>query len=52
MALRLAVELTGWKQRKAGKRGKALLKNFVSVINTLRTGDADLRFYVTTVQDG
>ena len=22
------------------------------VINTLRTGDADLRFYVTTVQDG
>jgi len=23
-----------------------------SVINTLRTGDADLRFYITTVQDG
>ena len=22
------------------------------VINTLRTGDADLRFYVTTVQEG
>ena len=22
------------------------------VINTLRTGDADLRFYITTVQDG
>ena len=22
------------------------------IINTLRTGDADLRFYVTTVQDG
>jgi len=22
------------------------------VINALRTGDADLRFYVTTVQDG
>jgi len=22
------------------------------VFNTLRTGDADLRFYVTTVQDG
>jgi len=21
-------------------------------VNTLRTGDADLRFYVTTVQDG
>ena len=23
-----------------------------SVFNTLRTGDADLRFYITTVQDG
>jgi len=23
-----------------------------SSINTLRTGDADLRFYITTVQDG
>jgi len=22
------------------------------IINTLRTGDSDLRFYVTTVQDG
>jgi hypothetical protein len=21
-------------------------------LNTLRTGDADLRFYITTVQDG
>jgi len=25
---------------------------FALTINTLRTGDADLRFYVTTVQDG
>ena len=25
---------------------------FVPEFNTLRTGDADLRFYVTTVQDG
>ena len=24
----------------------------IQCINTLRTGDADLRFYVTTVQDG
>jgi len=24
----------------------------LSQINTLRTGDADLRFYITTVQDG
>jgi len=23
-----------------------------SSINTVRTGDADLRFYITTVQDG
>ena len=23
-----------------------------TVINTLRTGDTDLRFYITTVQDG
>ena len=23
-----------------------------TLINTLRTGDADLRFYITTVQDG
>ena len=22
------------------------------LLNTLRTGDADLRFYITTVQDG
>jgi len=26
--------------------------SFLSDFNTLRTGDADLRFYVTTVQDG
>jgi len=25
---------------------------FVSLLNTLRTGDADLRFYITAVQDG
>ena len=25
---------------------------FQTVLNTLRTGDADLRFYITTVQDG
>ena len=23
-----------------------------AIVNTLRTGDADLRFYITTVQDG
>ena len=25
---------------------------FTKTFNTLRTGDADLRFYITTVQDG
>ena len=25
---------------------------FMFVVNTLRTGETDLRFYVTTVQDG
>ena len=25
---------------------------FLMSVNTLRTGDADLRFYITTVQDG
>ena len=29
-----------------------LYKPVLWAINTLRTGDADLRFYVTTVQDG
>jgi len=28
-----------------------IVKNF-KCLNTLRTGDADLRFYITTVQDG
>ena len=38
--------------------GEMLLKSTVlmdfvcSSVNTLRTGDADLRFYITTVQDG
>jgi len=27
-------------------------KREASVINTLRTGDADLRFYIATLQDG
>jgi hypothetical protein len=26
--------------------------NGAGLLNTLRTGDADLRFYITTVQDG
>jgi len=41
------------------KHGLGNRKNFrlkfetsYASINTLRTGDADLRFYVTTVQDG
>ena len=27
-------------------------QKYVEYLNTLRTGDADLRFYITTVQDG
>jgi hypothetical protein len=27
-------------------------KLHIEKLNTLRTGDADLRFYITTVQDG
>jgi len=38
------IGVTGRRRR----RGKQLLDD----LNTLRTGDADLRFYVTTVQDG
>jgi len=34
-----------------GKPGPCNKKTSIAV-NTLRTGDADLRFYVTTVQDG
>ena len=29
-----------------------LISHLFSRLNTLRTGDADLRFYITTVQDG
>ena len=38
------VELMG----RGGRRCKQLLDD----LNTLRMGDADLRFYITTVQDG
>ena len=39
-------------------RGCAYIPDFLAecisvlALNTLRTGDADLRFYITTVQDG
>ena len=29
-----------------------VVRSSLRAVNTLRTGDADLRFYVTTVQDG
>jgi len=32
--------------------GMVFPKNKFCGLNTLRTGDADLRFYITTVQDG
>ena len=28
------------------------MDGWIYIINTLRTGDADMRFYITTVQDG
>jgi hypothetical protein len=31
---------------------KVIFDKADTVINTLRTGDADLRLYITTVQDG
>ena len=31
---------------------KAFLITSIVTLNTLTTGDADLRFYITTVQDG
>jgi len=37
--------------RKAWNYRQYFVRNPAEV-NTLRTGDADLRFYVTTVQDG
>jgi hypothetical protein len=33
-------------------RGTNLMHKFIYYLNTLRTGDADLRFYITTVRDG
>jgi len=33
-------------------RDVVYIQKLIHCINTLRTGDADLRFYVTTVQDG
>ena len=36
-------------QRNTKQNLTCLLKH---ILNTLRTGDADLRFYITTVQDG
>jgi len=32
--------------------GIFIISNLANFVKTLRTGDADLRFYITTVQDG
>jgi len=32
--------------------GASSIRQWVKHFNTLRTGEADLRFYITTVQDG
>ena len=38
---------------KASKKSKyRVIRNYCRGFNTLRTGDADLHFYITTVQDG
>ena len=34
------------------RRAEILRVGVTDKLNTLRTGDADLRFYITTVQDG
>ena len=39
-----------WDRRFGSHQGHGI--SSVVLVNTLRTGDADLRFYVTTVQDG
>ena len=33
-------------------REPSIVQNARIFLNTLRTGDADLRFYITTMQDG
>jgi len=35
-----------------GNSGYTNAPQYYEPINTLRTGDADLRFYITTVEDG
>jgi hypothetical protein len=39
-------DLSFWAQR------TLIIEHVSLTVNTLRTGDADLRFYITTVQDG
>jgi len=36
----------------AGPKLALFLHSYTKLINTLRTDDADLRFYISTVQDG
>jgi len=38
--------------RNKDKEFRPKAKRTTALFNTLRTGDADLRFYITTVQDG
>jgi len=47
----------GWQndvESRRGRQERSRVWRFwtVNCFNTLRTGDADLRFYITTVQDG
>jgi len=45
-----------WTNKKRNSDKQAATEGYVMgvfyVFNTLRTGDANLRFYITTVQDG
>ena len=45
MSLMMVLLLTYWEKLE-------YCSSTVTLLNTLRTGDADLRFYITTVQDG
>ena len=38
--------------KQASRKARKFPLSLAIMVNTLRTGDADLRFYITTVQDG
>ena len=48
----LVKKLKRTESRTSGIQNHILNSVVENYVNTLRTGDADLRFYITTVQDG